>query len=48
MFSQYVNRTFGGAADEGTTLLLTCDHQDNLPGNVLDLVIKPIPLLGLT
>ncbi|XP_039139198.1 uncharacterized protein LOC120276505 isoform X2 [Dioscorea cayenensis subsp. rotundata] len=28
---EYVNRTFGGAADEGTTLLLTCDNQDNLP-----------------
>ena len=48
MLPQYVDRTFQGAADEGTTLHLTSDHQDNLPGNVLDLVIKPISVVGCT
>ncbi|KAH7662843.1 Myb domain-containing protein [Dioscorea alata] len=38
---EYVDRTFGGAADEGTTLLLTSDHQDNLPGSTSARNLRP-------
>ncbi|KAM0938940.1 putative transcription factor MYB-HB-like family [Dioscorea sansibarensis] len=38
---EYVNRTFQGAADEGTTLHLTSDHQDNLPGSASARSLQP-------